>query len=168
MELIHDFTLKFLNKSLKIMSKNKDALKFFQVYIKEMVDIGGENLPKSISSKLGSKLGKMYKDRGYALDIGTALKQIYIALNGKPVIKQLDENRYEVIVKYPKKFCPVGGSYNPSRAPIFQENICIPYTRGFLNILFPKLNFGEDFISCIPLDNQRTCHYILKVGKKKV
>jgi len=150
------------------MSKNKDALKFFQIYIKEMIDIGGINLPKAISSKLGSKLGKLYKERGFILEIGTALKQIYIALNGKPVIKQLNENRYEVIVRYPKKFCPIGGAYSPSRAPIFQENICIPYTRGFLNELFPQFIFGEDFLNCIPLNNQRTCHYILKVDKKKV
>ena len=148
------------------MSKNKDALKFFQVYIKEMIEIGGENLPKAISSKLGSKLGKMYKDRGYTLDIGTALKQIYIALNGKPVIKQLDENNYEVIVKFAKKFCPIGGSYNPSRASIFQESVCIPYMRGFLNEIFPRLIFGEDIKNCIPLNNQKICHYILKIKKK--
>ncbi|MFX1304922.1 MAG: hypothetical protein ACFFBV_06050 [Promethearchaeota archaeon] len=148
------------------MSKNKDALKFFQVYIKEMIDIGGKNLPKTISSKLGTKLGKMYKDRGYTLDIGTALKQIYFALNGKPVIKRLNENSYEVKVRYPRKFCPVGGAYNPSRAPIFQENICIPYTRGFLNQLFPQLTFGEEFLNCIPLNNQRICHYILKIKKQ--
>ncbi|UCD02169.1 MAG: hypothetical protein JSV23_03905 [Promethearchaeota archaeon] len=150
------------------MSKTKDALKFFQVYIKEMIDIGGENLPKAISSKLGAKLGKMYKDRGLTLDIETALKQIYLALNGKPVIKQLNENRYEVIVKYSKKFCPIAGAYNPSRAPLFQDNICIPYTRGFLNELFPQFIFGEDFLSCIPLNNQRLCHYILKIENKKM
>ena len=149
------------------MSKNKDALKFFQVYIKEMIDIGGENLPKAISTKLGAKLGKFYKDRGLTLDIEDALKQIYFALNGKPLIKQLNENRYEVIVKYPKKFCPIGGAYYPSRPPIFQENICIPYTRGFLNELFPQLVFGEEFISCIPQNNQRFCHYILKIERKK-
>jgi len=148
------------------MSKNKDALKFFQAFIKEMIDIGGENLPKAISTKSGSKLGKMYKGRGLPLDIGAALKQIYIALNGKPVIKQLDENRYEVIVKYAKKFCPIGGSNNPSRASIFQENICIPYTRGFLNEIFPQFTFGEDILNCVPLNNQKICHFILKIKIK--
>ncbi|MFX1417642.1 MAG: hypothetical protein ACFE9N_01850 [Promethearchaeota archaeon] len=150
------------------MSKNKDALKFFQVYIKEMVDIGGENLPKAISSKLGAKLGKMYTNREYTMDIETALKQIYFALNGKPVIKQLDENRYEVTVKYPKKFCPIGGAQNPSRAPIFQENICIPYTRGYLKELFPQITFGEEFLNCIPLNGQKVCHFILKIENKKI
>jgi len=150
------------------MSKNRDALKFFQAFIKEMIDIGGINLPKAISTKSGAKLGKMYKEQGLTLDIGTALKQIYIGLKGKPVINQLNENRYEVIVKYAKKFCPIGGSSNPSRASIFQENICIPYTRGFLNEIFPQFTFGEDILNCIPLNNQRTCHYILKVDKKRI
>ncbi len=148
------------------MPKNKDALKFFQTYIKEMVDIGGNNLPKAISTKIGSKLGKMYKDRGLTLEIETALKQVYTALNGKPVIKQLDENNYEVIVKFPKRFCPIGGSYNPSRASIFQESVCIPYMRGFLNEIFPQFIFGEDILNCIPLKNQKSCHYILKIKNK--
>ncbi|NVM37666.1 MAG: hypothetical protein HWN81_18885 [Candidatus Lokiarchaeota archaeon] len=150
------------------MTKNRDALKFFQAFIKEMIDIGGANLPKAISTKSGAKLGKIYKGQGLTLDIGTTLKQIYIALKGKPVIKQLNENRYEVIVKFAKKFCPIGGSNNPSRASIFQENICIPYTRGFLNEIFPQFTFGEDILNCILLNNQKTCHYILKVDKKKV
>ncbi|GAH52713.1 unnamed protein product, partial [marine sediment metagenome] len=36
-----------------------------------MIDIGGNNLPKAISTKSGSKLGKLYKERGLSLDIGT-------------------------------------------------------------------------------------------------
>ncbi len=143
-------------------------MKFFQAYIKEMIDIGGNNLPKAISTKSGAKLGKLYKKGGLPLDLETALKQIYSALKGKPVIKQLNENRYEVLVKFAKKFCPIGGSYNPTRASIFQENICIPYMRGFLNEIFPQFIFGEDILKCIPIDNQRTCQYILKVDKKKV
>lgn len=132
-----------------------------------MIDIGGNNLPKAISTKSGSKLGKLYKERGLSLDIGIALKQIYSVLKVKPVIKQLNENTYEVILKYVKKFCPIGGSNNPSRASMFQENICIPYTRGFLNELFPQFTFEADIINCIPLNNQRTCHYILKIKNKQ-
>jgi len=145
----------------------KDALKFFQAYIREMIDIGGSNLPKAISTKSGSKLGKLYKERGLALDLSLALKQIYSALNGKPLIKQLNDEIYEVIVRYSKKFCPIGGGYNPSRALIFQENICIPYTRGFLNELFPQFSFDSEILNCIPLHNQRACHYILKIKNKK-
>jgi hypothetical protein len=146
----------------------KDALKFFQAYIKEMIDIGGSNLPKAISSKSGAKLGKIYKEHDLILNIETALKQIYNALNATPVIKQLNDGNYEVTVKFKKKFCPIGGSSNPSRASIFQESICIPYMRGFLNELFPDLIFGEDILNCVPRNNHRTCHYILKVDKKKV
>lgn len=144
----------------------KDALKFFQAYIKEMIDVGGNNLPKAISSKSGAKLGKLYKKRGLTQDIGIALTQIYTVLKAKPAIKQLNENTYEVIIKYPKRFCPIGGSHSPTRAPIFQENICIPYTKGFLNELFPQYLFQENILNCILLNNHKTCHYILKLKKK--
>ncbi|MHA2129858.1 MAG: hypothetical protein ACW99L_07800 [Promethearchaeota archaeon] len=79
------------------MSKNKDALKFFQTYIKEMVDVGGKNLPIAISSKLGSKLGKFYKGKKSSLEIDVALNQMYIALNAKPSIKKLDNENYEIV-----------------------------------------------------------------------
>ena len=131
-----------------------------------MVDVGGKNLPKAISSKLGSKLGIFYKRKKSTFEIDLALNQMYLALNAKPLIKKLDDDNYEVIVKYSKKFCPIGGAYNPSRASIFQNNICIPYTRGFLNEIFPQFTFGEEILNCIPLNNQRTCHYILKVKSK--
>ncbi len=145
----------------------KDALKFFQAYVHEMIDVGGNNLPKAISVKSGSKLGKFYKERGSSLDMEIVLKQFYTGLNGKPTITKLNENTYEVVIKYPKKFCPIGGSYNPSRASIFQDNICIPYMRGFFNELFPQFTTEADFLNCIPLTNQRTCHYILKLQNKK-
>ena len=145
------------------MSKNKDVLKFFQAYVKEMIDIGGENLPKAISVKSGSKLGKFYKERGSLLDMEIVLKQFYTGLNGKPTIKKLNDNKYDVSVKFSKKFCPIGGRYNPSRGSLFQENICIPYMRGFLSEIFPQFTTEADFLNCIPLNNQRTCHYILKV-----
>lgn len=145
------------------MSKSEDVLKFFQAYVREMIDIGGENLPKAISVKSGSKLGRFYKNRGSSLDLELVLKQFYVALKGKPTITKIDDNNYEVCVKYPKKFCPIGGSYNPSQNTIFQENICIPYTKGFLSELFPQITTEADFISCIPCNNKKTCHFILKV-----
>lgn len=145
----------------------RDALKFFQAYIYEMIDIGGDNLPKAISTKSGAKLGKLYKRKGMPLNIESALNQIYTALKAKPMIKKLNDNTYEVVVKYRKKFCPIGGAPNRSRAKIFQENICIPYTRGFLNELFPQYKFDSEILNCIPLNDQRTCHYILKIQKKQ-
>ncbi|MHA1916220.1 MAG: hypothetical protein ACW986_17100 [Promethearchaeota archaeon] len=131
-----------------------------------MIDVGGKNLPKAIASKSGAKLGKLYKGKGFPLNIEAALTQIYSVLNAKPSIKQLDEISYEVTTRYPKKFCPIGGSNNSSRALLFQENICIPYTKGFLNEIFPNNKFEEKIINCIPLNNHKTCHYILKVEKR--
>ena len=143
-----------------------DALKFFQSYIKEMIDVGGPNLPKAISSKSGAKLGKLYKERGWAINIESALKQAYIALKAKPKITKINDNSYEIIIKHSKKFCPIGGSYNPSNVSLFQDNICIPFTKGFLNEIFPKMNFSSEIKSCILSSNHRVCHYILNVEKK--
>ena len=70
-------------------------------------------------------------------------------------------------VKFSKKFCPIGGIYNPSRGSVFQENICIPYMKGLISEIFPQLTIELDFLNCIPLDNQRTCYYILKVQEIK-
>jgi len=130
-----------------------------------MIDVGGSNLPKAISSKSGAKLGKFYKSRGVPLKIEDVLNQMYSALNAKPKIRKINENTFDVIVKYPKKFCPIGGANSSTRATLFQENICRPYTRGFLNELFPEYKFESDILNCIPLNNHRTCHYILKIDK---
>jgi len=90
------------------------ALKFFQAYLNEMIEVGGENLPRTISTKLGSKLAKIYKSRGIN-DIEMALEQMYKVMNGSPKIKKVDDNNFEVTLKYPKRFCPIGGKYNPRR-----------------------------------------------------
>jgi hypothetical protein len=146
--------------------KIKDALKFFHAYIREIIDVGGENLPKAISTKSGAKLGKIYRKRGGVLDIQSALKQIYTVLGAKPVIQKINDKTYEIILKYPKKFCPIGGGPKNSQSRIFQESVCIPYTKGFLNELFPRYNFESDILNCIPLDHHKNCHYILKIEKK--
>jgi len=145
----------------------KDALKFFQAYIREMIDVGGSNLPKAISAKSGAKLGKIYKERSLVSQIEDALKQVYIALRAKPIVKKLNDNLYEVIVKYSKGFCSIGGSNHSSRVQIFQDVICIPYTKGFLNELFPQYKFEADIINCIPLNGHKTCHYKLKVSNRQ-
>jgi len=148
--------------------KVEDALKFFQAYINEMIDIGGDNLPRSISTRLGVQLGRLYKRREPASDFETKLKKIYTVLGAKANVKKLDENTYEVIVKHLDKFCPIGGSYNPKRAPIFQINVCIPYTAGFLNEILPEFKTSSEIKNCILSNNQKTCHYILKLKKKKM
>jgi len=73
------------------MSKNKEALKFFQAYINEMIDIGGFNLPKSISSSLGAKLGKILKTRS-PMSLENSLKKLYNVLNAKTKINTIDDN----------------------------------------------------------------------------
>ena len=44
----------------------KDALKFFQAFINEMIDVGGANLPKSISMKLGTQISYKSEIKRYA------------------------------------------------------------------------------------------------------
>lgn len=144
----------------------KDALKFFHAFIKEMVDVGGINLPKAIATKTGSRLGRLYKERGWVGDIESALKHSYKAIRGKPKIIKNGENIYEIFLKYSKRFCPIGGSYHPSNASLFQENVCIPYTRAFLSEMFSQFKFDVEILSCILKTNHKSCSYVLKVEKK--
>ena len=132
-----------------------------------MISVGGENLPKVISTKSGEKLAKLYKDRGMNRDVESALKQIYAALGARTRIKKIDENTYDIQNKYRHKFCPIGGSFKPSRAPLFQNHICKPYTFGFLSAVFPQFKFEVDIKNCIVFSNHNICHYILKLEQRK-
>ncbi|MBD3214303.1 MAG: hypothetical protein GF311_16960 [Candidatus Lokiarchaeota archaeon] len=145
----------------------KHALKFFQSYVTEMIDIGGENLPKSISSRLGAKLAKLYKERGIT-DIYKGLKISYEILKAIPSITDIDESTIEVKIQYPEKYCPIGGEKSPDKAEMIQEHICKPYTIGFLNELNPNLHYEGNVKQCI-LNNDKTyCKYYLYHRKKEV
>ncbi len=144
----------------------KDALKFFQAFIKEMIEIGGENLPRAIATKLGSKLAQIYKARGLTDGFEVPLKEMYSVLKATPTMTKLDENLYRISVRHAKKFCPIGGTYNPDNVPIFQKNICIPYTMGFLNEISPNFKYEADVEECILSTNKRICQYCLKLIKK--
>ncbi|MHA1916219.1 MAG: hypothetical protein ACW986_17095 [Promethearchaeota archaeon] len=146
------------------MSKNKDALKFFQAYIYEMIDIGGINLPKSISVSLGAKLGKLLKKRGI-FGLENSLRQIYAVLNAKTKIKIIDDNTKEVTLKYNSNFCPLGGKFNPGRAQIIQDTICIPYTKSMLKSLDLDTEYKIETTDCILKTNDKICQYRLK-GKE--
>ena len=148
------------------MSKNRDALKFFQNFIREMIDIGGKNLPKSISASLGAKLGKLLRERGIS-GIENSLKKIYNVLNAKTKIKTIDDNILEITLKHSKKFCPIGGKINPERAEIIQNTICIPYTLAILNNLNSDLKYSAEIKNCILRSNNRICQYILTIEEKK-
>lgn len=133
------------------------------------MDIGGDNLAKSVSTKLGSKLGKLYKNRHPNASLETHLKQIYTVLDAKPKIKNVNGNPnvLEVIVKHKKKFCPIGGDCkSKARAEFINNNVCIPYTLGFLNELEPKLKFKAEIKNCIAFNNTKFCHYILTMSEK--
>lgn len=141
----------------------KDALKFFHAYINEMIEVGGENLPRAVSTKLGAKLAALYKKRGIN-DLTTALETAYKALGASTSIKKIDENTYLIKVKH-KKFCPIGGKSNPTNAKTVQDSICIPYTRSFLTSLFPEFQFETEIKECIVDNSNSHCKYKLKVKK---
>ena len=142
------------------MSKYHDALKFFQNFIYQMIDIGGENLPKSIATSLGAKLGKLLRDRGFS-DVDSSLKQIYTVLNAKTKIKTLDDKTLDITLKYPKKFCPIGGKFNPDKAELIQKTICIPYTAAILSSFHSGYKYDYEIVECILNSNNKHCRYKL-------
>ena len=125
-----------------------------------MIDIGGENLPKSISTSLGTKLGKILRERGFT-GIDNSLKKIYNVFNAKTQIKSIDKNILDITLKYPKKFCPIGGKFNPDKAELIQNTICIPYTSAILNSLNPGFKYDYEIVECILNSNNRHCRYKL-------
>ncbi len=132
-----------------------------------MIDIGGENLPKSISTSLGSKLGRLMKDRGFT-GIDSSLKKIYTVLNAKTKIKSLDEKTLDITLKYPKKFCPIGGKFNPDKAELIQKTICIPYTSAILNSFHSGYKYDYEILDCILKSNNKHCRYKLIKEPKKI
>ena len=144
----------------------KDALKFFQNYVLEMIDIGGANLPKSISSSLGAKLGKVYKKRGIT-GIEQCLVQSYKVLNASSNIQKIDEKTLKIKLKYKKKFCPIGGNYNPEKAEVVHRSVCIPYTLGLLTEINPNFKYIGEILECNLKSNRGICEYTLKLEEKE-
>ena len=132
-----------------------------------MIDIGGENLPKSISTSLGARLGKMLKERGFT-GIENSLRKIYIVLNARTKIKKLNDEpkTLDITLKYLNKFCPIGGKFNPDKANIIQNTICIPYTAAILNSFNPNFNYEFEILECILNSNNRHCKYKLTLKPK--
>ncbi|MGQ4875652.1 MAG: hypothetical protein ACP6IY_16415 [Promethearchaeia archaeon] len=150
----------------KILNEpSDDTLKFFINWIQEMIELGGPNLPKTISSQLGAKLAKVYKERGI-LDIEQALKKSYEAIKGHSEIRRIDESTIEVKNAYLRDFCPIGGQINPEKAKIMQESICIPFTMSFLNGLDPHYRYEGTVHECILKSGGNVCRYTLKIEKK--
>ncbi|TXT54690.1 MAG: hypothetical protein BAJALOKI1v1_2140005 [Promethearchaeota archaeon] len=151
----------------RVIKVNKDALKFFQSYVSTMIDIGGGNLPKTISSKLGSKLAKIYKSKGIS-NIKEALKKSYEALKAKPVITDINENTFEVKINYSESFCPIGGKGSTSshKSRVIQDSICIPFTQGFLTELQPDFSYEGKIEECIIESGGNTCRYKFTIKKR--
>jgi len=145
---------------------SKDSLKFFQSYIRELADIGGKNLPRAVSTKLGIKLGKIYRGKDAPSNLEANLRRIYKVLDAKPKITKINDDTLEILVKHQKRFCPIGGSHNPERADFVTKNICIPYTLGFLHELEPDLKFEAKIKKCIVSNHTKYCNYILKIVEK--
>ncbi|MFO8017085.1 MAG: hypothetical protein R6U96_00475 [Promethearchaeia archaeon] len=145
---------------------NTEALKFFHAYIREMINVGGPNFPKTISSHLGAKLAKVYTRRGIA-DMTEGLKKSYEAIEGIPTIEKVDENTFKVKTKYPGGFCPIGGSTDPENVELIQESICIPFSQGFLSELDPKNKYKHIVHDCILDSSEKYCSYTLKLEKRE-
>ena len=148
------------------MVQNRDALKFFHAYVNNMIEIGGENLPKSISTSLGSKIGKLLKDRG-TTGVENSLKMINDVFKAKTTIKPLDDGIFEVLLSYKSNFCPLGGEFNPNRSETIQNAICVPYITAILNTLHSDLKFTAKVIDCIMNSNEKICKYKLTTEEKK-
>ena len=129
-----------------------------------MIELGGENLPRAVSTKLGAKLAALYKEKNIN-DLTTALETAYKALGASTSIKKIDENTYLIQLKHSKKFCPIGGKSNPTSAKAIQDSICFPYTRSFLTSLFPEFQFETEIKECIVDNSNSHCKYMLKVKK---
>ncbi|MBN1215737.1 MAG: hypothetical protein JXA99_09910 [Candidatus Lokiarchaeota archaeon] len=144
----------------------KDILKFFQAYVSEMINIGGENLPKSIASGLGEKLAKIYKNMDID-DIKDGIKQIYETLGIHYQINDIDRDKFEVEVKFSENFCPIGGECNPDKAKMIQNSICEPYMIGFLAELDADYKYIGCVKQCILENNQNICRYTIERKEKQ-
>ena len=82
---------------------SREALKFVHSYLRELIDVGGPNLPKTISTRLGAKLAKIYQKMGIT-DVIEGLRESYRAIKGNPDIVKVDDNTYEVKTRYIRKY----------------------------------------------------------------
>ncbi|MFX1339639.1 MAG: hypothetical protein ACFFDK_13585, partial [Promethearchaeota archaeon] len=78
-----------------------------------------------------------------------------------------NDKQLEIKIKHPKKFCPIGGKFDPEKAELIQKSVCTPYTGGFLNELDPQYKYSSDIHECILQTDNRYCHYTLYLEKKE-
>ena len=153
-----------------------DYLKFFQSFVASMVQIGGINLPKSVSTMLGRNLGEVYKKRGVT-DPKIALESMFKAMGGEtvdfqpvyednPEVQATDEENadvqpveigFKVTTAYPTEFCSIGGSLKPKRFSMFFEGICNPYASAFLSSFLPGSKISLSCDKCVLKDGDNKC-----------
>ncbi len=142
-----------------------DALKFWQAFVREMIDTFGANTVKAIAIKLGSKLGQIYKKKGIKT-VDDTLKTSYGVMKAASVIEYNQDN-ITVEIEYTKNFCPIGGRNDPKKAELFQKNVCLPFTIGLLNEIDPKCKYEGQINECIMSSNRNCCRYSLHIEKKE-
>ncbi len=145
---------------------SEDALKFWQAFVREMIDTFGSNTVKAIAIKLGSKLGQIYKKKGIQT-IEDALKTSYGVMKGASNIKVRGEDTIDVDLIYAKNFCPIGGRNDPKKAELMSKNVCMPFTIGLLNEIDPKCKYEGQINECIMSSNRNCCRYSLHIVKKE-
>ncbi|MHA1805716.1 MAG: hypothetical protein ACTSU4_14465 [Promethearchaeota archaeon] len=126
--------------------------------------MGGTNLPATASSLLGSRLARLYKQKGI-IGFINGLKKSYEVLGATVNVQEREPNLFEFSMEYPDNFCPIGGHYNPEKAELVQKSICTPFTEGFLKEMDPTFKYSGDIEECILKTNQNKCKYILKLEK---
>jgi hypothetical protein len=154
----------------------RDYLKFFQSFIASMVQIGGINLPKTVSTMLGHHLGEVYKQRGVT-DPKVALESMFKAMGGQNVefhpiggeneelqpepeeaeAPQATDLGFTITTEYPEEFCPIGGEYKPKRHAMFFEGICQPYATAFLSAFRPGTKITLTCEKCVLRDGDKKC-----------
>ncbi len=121
-----------------------------------MVEIGGINLPRIVSTKLGRNLGEIYKCRNIQ-DESTALKEMFRAMGGTTTDVTSIPRGIEVTTRFPEDFCSIGGGLKPKRHSLIFEGICSPYASGFLSTFRPGKSIKVTCLQCITKDPGSTC-----------
>ncbi len=140
-----------------------DIIKFFQAFIRQMVKVGGGNLPKTISSSLGGELGKSYLKKNVR-DWKKAITGMIEGMGGKLEIVE-KEGSWLLISQYPSEFCPIGGKQDSVRFASTTDSVCIPYISGYLLALRLKLKRNPILNKCIVKDGGKTCEFQVEFAK---
>ncbi len=140
-----------------------DIVKFFQAFIRQAIKIGGNNLPKTISTSLGAELGKSYLKKN-VLDWKKAITGMIEGMGGKLEIIE-KENVWLLRSQYPAEFCPIGGKTDSVRFADTTESVCIPYLAGYLTVLQLKLVHSPILNKCIVKDGGNICEFQVEFAK---